>query len=288
MGYRLKQPVSARRIADMLGLAYRGDDCEVEGVAPLSEAAEGELTFSIDALPLARKGVVVIADTTRLEGQERVLHSVTPRLDFIRALDRLDRDTGFEVSNTKPIIHPTVQLGQGCVIEDDVEIGAYSRIGHNAVIMRGTRIGEHCWIRSSAVIGDEGFGFERDMGGRPLRFVHLGGVRIGDHVEIGNATMVCRGTLGDTVIRDYVKIDNLVHVAHNVHIEENAMIIACAEVSGAVRVGRDTWIGPNACVIQKVTLGAGSLVGIGAVVLRDVEPGAVVVGNPAKPLAKKG
>jgi UDP-3-O-[3-hydroxymyristoyl] glucosamine N-acyltransferase len=287
MGYRLKHVVPVRRIAQALGLEYRGDDCGISAVAPLAQAQAGELTFSSGGQPPAHEGAVVIGDSVQLQALGRVLHSASPRLDFIRALDRLDRETGFELATTKPRIHPTAQLGQGCVIEDDVEIGAHTRIGHNAVILRGTRIGEHCLIRAGAVIGDEGFGFEREPDGRPLRFVHLGGVRIGNHVEIGNATMVCRGTLGDTVIEDYVKIDNLVHVAHNVHVEENAMIIACAEVSGAARVGRDSWIGPNACVIQKVKLGAGSLVGIGAVVLRDVEPGAVVVGNPAKPLPKK-
>lgn len=288
MGYRLTRPVeSAAALAAEIGLAYSGTDCAIVGVAPLDRSEAGFLTFSSGAAKPAGDGAIVIADPGKCAPAAHAISSTTPRLDFIRVLDLLERRNGFELDETPPDIHPTAQIGRGCVIENGVTIGAHTRIGHNAVILRGSRIGEHCLIRATAVIGDEGFGFEREPDGRPLRFVHLGGVRIGNHVEIGNATMVCRGTLGDTIVEDHVKIDNLVHVAHNCHLEEGAMIIAGAEVSGAVRVGRNAWIGPNACVIQKVQLGEGSLVGIGAVVLKNVDAGAVVVGNPAKPLQKR-
>jgi UDP-3-O-[3-hydroxymyristoyl] glucosamine N-acyltransferase len=287
MGYRLTRPCnSAAALAAEIGLGYSGEDRAIVGVAPLDRSEAGFLSFCSAAASTAAEGAIVIADPEKSPVAGCVIASKTPRLDFIRALDLLERRHGFVLDETPPDIHPTVRLGQGCVIENGVTIGAHTRIGPNAVILRGSRIGEHCLIRATAVIGDEGFGFEREPDGRPLRFVHLGGVRIGNHVEIGNATMVCRGTLGDTIVEDYVKIDNLVHVAHNCHLEEGAMIIAGAEVSGAVRVGKNAWIGPNACVIQKVQLGEGSLVGIGAVVLKNVDAGAVVVGNPAKPLQK--
>jgi UDP-3-O-[3-hydroxymyristoyl] glucosamine N-acyltransferase len=96
-----------------------------------------------------------------------------------------------------------------------VSIGEGTRVGSLAVIKSGTRVGRHCDIKSGAVIGETGFGFERDGANRPLRMIHFGRVVIGDHVEIGSLTTVCRGALGDTVLEDHVKIDDHCHISHN-------------------------------------------------------------------------
>lgn len=148
------------------------------------------------------------------------------------------------------------------------------------------RIDECCVIKSCAVIGEGGFGFERDEPGTPVRLVHLGTIIIGNNVEIGGLTTVCRGTLGNTIIEDFVKIDDHVHIDHNVKVGQAAMVIACAEVSGGVEVGEQSWIGPNASVIQQVQIGVKAVVGIGANVIKDVENDATVAGNPAKPLER--
>lgn len=163
-------------------------------------------------------------------------------------------------------------------------IGADSLIHNNVVIGDGVRVGARCVIKSGAVIGEEGFGFERDELGRPIRLIHLGSVLIGDDVEIGSLTTVCRGTLDDTVIEDFSKIDDHVHIAHNVRVGRSALITACAEVSGGAVIGDEAWLGPNVSVIQKVRIGGKSLVGIGSNVIRDVPLGATVAGNPAKVL----
>lgn len=88
--------------------------------------------------------------------------------------------------------------------------------------------------------------------------------------------------MSDTIIHDNVKIDNLVHIAHNVTVHSGAFIIACSEISGSVEVGKNSWIAPNACINQKLKIGAESLVGLGAVVTKDVDSRVIVAGNPAK------
>ena len=126
----------------------------------------------------------------------------------------------------------------------------------------------------------------RDADGTLIRCPHLGGVRIGRNVELGVFTAVCAGTIDPTVIEDDVKVDNMVYIAHDCVVDKGAMVIACAELSGSARVGQRSWVGPNASVIESRRIGDGAMVRIGAVVIRDVEPGAVVAGNPAKPTAE--
>lgn len=186
-----------------------------------------------------------------------------------------------------PDVHPTARVGRGSVLSPGVKVGAGTVIQHNVVIGEGVTIGERCVIKSCAVIGEDGFGFERDETGMPVRLVHLGAVIVGNDVEIGSLTTVCRGTLGDTIIEDFAKIDDHVHIAHNVKVRRAAMVIACAEVSGGVEVAEQSWIGPNASVIQQVRIGEKAVVGIGANVIRDVEDGATVAGNPAKEIHPK-
>ena len=107
---------------------------------------------------------------------------------------------------------------------------------------------------------------------------------IGDYVEIGALNSIARGTLSDTVIESGVKTDNLVHIAHNCHIGSGCLLTACAELSGGVHLGENVWIGPNSSFKQKVIIGSGSLIGLGAVVTKNVEKNCVVAGHPAKKL----
>ncbi|HUT94389.1 MAG TPA: UDP-3-O-(3-hydroxymyristoyl)glucosamine N-acyltransferase [Thermoguttaceae bacterium] len=172
-----------------------------------------------------------------------------------------------------------VTVGEYSVIGDHVVIGAGTRVGHHAVVAENTTIGERCVIKSHAVIGEQGFGFDFEPDGRPVRIPHIGRTVIGNDVEIGNGVTVCRATWGATIIGDHVKIDDHVHVGHNCRIDANTIIVAGAIVGGSVRVGESAWLGPNCSIIQKVTIGRRALVGIGALVTRDVPDDVAVVGQ---------
>jgi UDP-3-O-[3-hydroxymyristoyl] glucosamine N-acyltransferase len=183
-------------------------------------------------------------------------------------------------------IDPTAVLAAGVVIASGVRIGPDVVIGPNTCIAHadveaGVQIGANCSI------GLPGFGYERDIGGGWQLFPHIGRVRIETGVRIGSNTSIDRGALGDTVIRRGARVDNLVHVAHNCDIGEDALIIAHAMLGGSVSVGAAAWVAPSAAIKNQISIGANAVIGLGAVVLRDVPPETTVVGNPAKPLQAK-
>lgn len=286
MSTRLKRPTLASALASALGLSLEGDDFEIEAVTPLSAPRERALTFATRQAPAGLPGTLVVLSTEKPEGAAWI-RSERPRLDFVKSLQWLDRAVGFDRPVSEPQIHASVKIGSGVSIGRGVTIGEGTVLEHNIRIADGVQIGKDCHIKSGAVIGEDGFGFERDLDGTPLRMVHLGGVVIGDRVEVGSLTTVCQGTLLPTIIEDDAKVDDHVHVAHNCRLKKKSLVIACAELSGGVTVGEEAWVGPNASVLEGVKIGDRAFIGIGAVVLREVLPGTTVVGNPGRVIERK-
>jgi len=287
MGHELINVIYASQVAEALGLELIGENLPISSVTPLSQVADGSICFSKSEHPEPiNVKCVVIAQSAEICSAPAVLIAENPRLVFAKVLDFLDREVGFRRPVHSAIVDTTARVSPHAVLGLGVVIGPNTVVNHFVVIGDGVRIGKGCVIKSGAVIGEDGFGFERDHQGLPIRLVHLGSVYIGDHVEIGSLTTVCRGTLDDTVIRDFAKIDDHVHIAHNCLIGTGAMVVACAEVSGGVVLGNGAWVGPNASIIQQRTIGANSLIGIGSNVLRDVPDGVTVAGNPARSLSK--
>jgi len=178
------------------------------------------------------------------------------------------------------VIEPGASVGDDCVLDPGAYVMSGARIGPRVAI------GEGSVVRENAVLGGYGFGLALAEGKPTIRIPHVGGVLIGKNVEIGAVSTVCAGTIDPTVLEDGVKIDDHVHVAHNSHIEEGAILTTSVALSGSVRIGRGAWLGPNSTVLQKLRIGANSLVGIGAVVMRSVPDGATFFGNPAGPMGK--
>lgn len=290
MGRSLKHPVDSSWLATKLGLPHFGTTRAIEKVDSADTA--GDLSFCFVKnegwAHRANPRALLMCKKEHLTSfASGAILSLNPRLDFARALSLLDALVGFKWSDDEPIIHPTAIVGQYCVIGKGVKIGAHSVIHHHVVIGAEVEIGQHCTIKSGAIVGEDGFGFERDDSGTAIRLPHIGGVVIGDDVEIGSITTVCRGTISNTTISKGVKIDDHVHIAHNIHVGEDAFIIACAEISGGVRIGKRAWIAPAATVLNQIAIGDDATIGLGAVVVRSVEANTTVVGNPAKPLPPK-
>jgi len=209
-----------------------------------------------------------------------------PQESIVKVINHIESTIGFHQKYANSQIPASVKIGKNVVIEDNVEIGENTIIEHNVVIHSGTKIGQNCFIRTHSSIGGDGFGFFRDGQNKLVKQPHLGGVTIGDNVEIGSNTCVVRGIVNDTTIGNHTKVDNLVHIAHDCQIGEENFITACAELSGYVTIGNKTSIAPNTCIKQRTNLGDNIIVGMGAVILKDVEDKAVMIGNPAKPLRK--
>lgn len=290
MGRSLNSAVTAGALAAELGLPLHGNsDAAIQRIDAADVAVLGSLCFAKSAAwsaKVASDAVLLTAREHLVERAGATILSTQPRLDFARALSVLERLAGFAWSEEEAYVHPSATIGKYVVIGRGVRVGAGTVIHHHVVIGDEVAIGERCVIKSGAVIGEEGFGFERDAQGKAHRLPHIGTVRIGNDVEIGSLTTVCRGTLADTVLRDGCKIDDHVHIAHNIDVGEDAFVIACAEVSGGVKIGPRAWIAPNASILNQLTIGADAVVGLGGVVVKSIADGAVVAGNPAKPLSR--
>jgi UDP-3-O-[3-hydroxymyristoyl] glucosamine N-acyltransferase len=204
-----------------------------------------------------------------------------PQITIVDIIKFIKANVGFKAKYHNSKIPSSVKIGQNVVIEENVEIGENTVIEHNAVIHSGTKIGKNCLIRTHASIGGDGYGYiETDKG--LVKQPHLGGVTLSDNVEIGSNTCVVRGMINDTYLGEGVKVDNLVHIAHDCFIDDYSFIIAGAELSGYVKVGKRSRVAPNACVKQRLTIGNDAIVGLGAVVTKNVPDGTIVAGNPAK------
>lgn len=175
-----------------------------------------------------------------------------------------------------------LSIGPGCYIEEDVKIGDNTIIHPNVVIECPCTIGHDCEIFAGVVIGTDGFGYYKDNNGIERREMHYGGVVIGNYVEIGANACIDRGLLSNTVIRDHTKIDNLTYIAHNVVIEENCLIIGGSVICGSAKIGRDAYLAPNSTVLNQVTVGNRSKIGVGSVAMRNVKDDVTVFGNPGK------
>ncbi|MFJ4173863.1 LpxD N-terminal domain-containing protein [Microbacterium sp. NPDC089696] len=291
--------VTASALAAEMSSVLVGDDRDVTGLAPLGEAGSAQLTFVVDPVKygeafgraLAAGAVVLVPAAAEVDDARGTMIPVeNPRAAFaLIVAAHFARRPEPGIADTARVhptaeIHPTAHIGEYTVVRAGARVAEHSEVRDHVVIGHDVAIGAHALIKSHAVIGEEGFGMEKDERGDNIRIPHLGSVVIDDHVEVGNFTTVCSGTISPTRVGDHTKIDDHVHIAHNCRIGRNVIITACAEISGSVVIEDETWIGPNASVIQGVTLGRHSLLGIGAVALKSVPADEVRVGNPAKRL----
>lgn len=249
-------------------------------------------TDTVELIRSTKAGVVVCADVQSLReltNSEKTLVVVSnPRLSFLRVVQSFFAEPSprgkhqTTVIDPEAKIHPNVYVGPFSYL-GKCEIGEGTVIHGHAYIYSGTRIGRNVIIHAGTVVGADGFGYERNESGELERFPHLGGVIIEDNVEIGANTCIDRGTLGDTIIREGAKIDNLVHIAHNVVVGRHAAVIAHAMVGGSTRIGDYAWVAPCACLRNVISIGNRATVGLGALVVKDVPDGTTVMGVPARP-----
>jgi len=284
-------------------------DMTIRGLAPLDEAGPDQLSFLANIryrrqAVEARAGAIVLsaADASALFPQGRdqgaLVCCANPYAWFALAAQQL-----FPAESVVPGVHadarvaPTAQIdasaridafaviGDGVRIGPGAWIGSGSHIGKDAIIGGATRlfsgvhvyhgctIGVRCIVHSGAVIGADGFGFA-PLGGRYIKIPQTGVVCIGDDVEIGANTTIDRGTMGNTVIGDGVKIDNQVQVAHNVRIGAGTVVAGCVGIAGSAIIGERCQLGGAAMIHGHITLADGVIVSGGTLISRSIgEPG---------------
>lgn len=270
--------------------------CKISNVTSVNETSEESLSYLIDSKQLQVsanecQGLVLVSEEYRNHEllntfKCKVFCVDDPKYFFAALLDshfKFDSQEDMSLMTVNGTgIHPTAQISKYALLEKGVTIGMNTIISAGVYISSGTSIGDDVVIGPNTVLGGIGFGFAVRKGHPPLRIPHFGSLQIGNNVEIGSGTHIDRGTFSATVISDDVKIDNGVHIAHNVIIGKRTLVIAHAEISGSVQIGEDCWIAPNVSIKEKVRIGDNVLVGIGSVVLRDIESNQVVAGVPAR------
>lgn len=180
-------------------------------------------------------------------------------------------------------IGPNCRIAAGCIIEKDTIIGEGCRIDSGAVIRFNTRIGNRVIIQSGAVIGSDGFGNAMD-GPVFVKIPCFGNVIIEDDADIGANTTIDRGNFDPTVIGKGVKIDNLVHIAHNVVVGDNTAMAAQVGISGSTTIGKQVIIAGQVGTVGHIHIGDGTFIGAKAGVSKGTEPGAKITGYPARDL----
>ena len=302
-----------QQLAAKLKLVYQGDgDTPISGVASLKSATTGELCFIqqrkyLDDLARSSCSAVIVPRDLACEvSGKALLVSANPQYDFVRAVDLL----GVGRRSSSVGIHPTAQvaasarigrdvsIGALTTIAEDVDIGAGTSIGSGVSIASSVRIGKRCLIHGrvtleqavvlgdrcilhpGVVIGCDGFGLVMHRK-RWHKIPQLGGVRIGDDVEIGANTTVDRGALDDTVIEQGCKLDNQIQIAHNVHIGAHTAIAACVGIAGSAVIGRYCKISGAAVVLGHLSVVDNVTITAMSLVTKDIrEPGVYSSGTP--------
>ncbi|WP_163558100.1 UDP-3-O-(3-hydroxymyristoyl)glucosamine N-acyltransferase [Halomonas sp. NO4] len=184
------------------------------------------------------------------------------------------------------ILDDEVVVGPGCVVEAGARIGAGSRLHANVTVCRGAVIGARAILHSGCVIGGDGFGFAHD-GARWHKIAQLGGVVLGDDVEVGSCSSIDRGALDDTVIGSGVKIDSQVQIAHNVRIGDHSALAGCVGIAGSTRVGKHCMLGGGVGLSGHLTICDGvHVTGMSLVTNSIDEPGIYSSGTGAMPNAQ--
>ena len=202
-----------------------------------------------------------------------------------------EAELGYELTAGHYYVGKGCVIGKNAYIEPGVLIGHGVTIGDNAIILAGAviknaKIGDNFLCNERAVVGAYGFTMAEDESGNKIRIPSLGKVVVGNNVEIGPCCNVAIGSSGDTVFEDFVKLDALVHIAHDVYLGKNTEITAGAVLGGFADLGSKSYLGLNATVKNRIQLGGECIVGMGATVIRPVPESCTVAGNPAKPLIK--
>lgn len=305
---------TAEQIAGILeGEVVGNPNAEVSKLSKIEEGIEGSLTFLANpkyaSYIYETKATITIVNksfepeselSTTLIKVDDAYNAFSKLLEFYNQI-KLNK-TGIEVpcvlsESAKHGINFYLgafsYIGENVVIGDNVKIYPNSFVGDNVVIGDNTMIfagakiysesviGNNCTIHSGVVIGADGFGFAPNEKGEYSKVPQIGNVIIEDNVDIGSCTTIDRATLGSTIIRKGVKLDNQIQIAHNVEIGQNTVIASQTGVAGSTKIGENCMIGGQVGIVGHITIGNGVKIQAQSGIGRSLKDGEVVQGSPA-------
>lgn len=243
------------------------------------------------------QGMVILAEEVYDELAEtnalspEVLHflsvGITPRLAFIRLLNQVYTPRFETVNYADHHRAQGIQVFEGSFIAANVEIGEGTVIFPNVVIHEGVRIGKQCIVRENTCLGTYGMGFEQDDAGQWIRFPQIGGLVIGDHVEIGSHSDVKRAALDDTIVGSHCKLGSYVNIGHNCIVGDHALFTVRCIVGGSSVIGRNFFMGMNASIKNGVNVGDNVTLGAHSFLNKNAESDATYIGTPAQLVSRK-
>lgn len=308
---------SAEQIAAMLSGIVEGDaNAAVSGLSKIEEGKSGTLTFlanpkytehiystgaSIAIVGLDFKAEKALPATLTLIRVEEPYACFAKLLEAYHQLrmpkavvsEKSHVDASASISEDVYVgeftyIGEGVRIAKGVRIYPNCSIGPYVSIGEGTVVHAGVRIyndcviGANCTLHSGVVIGGDGFGFAPNSENNYQKVPQIGNVILEDYVEVGSNTTIDRATLGSTIIRKGVKLDNLIQVAHNVEIGENTVIAAQTGIAGSTRIGRNCMIGGQVGIVGHIVIADGTKIAAQSGVASAIkEPNSIVQGSPA-------
>lgn len=295
-------------LAATLGLSLKGNDREFIGLNTLEAATEDDVSFLANPkythFLSSTRACAVIVSPEFADQVPTALISSNPYFDFARAASLFVRKQGeYEGISPLSVVHPSVSLGESCTVHPHAHIGARSRLGDNcvvfpgayvgedcvlgndcvlypnAVLLAGVELGDACIINAGAVIGTDGFGFQR-VEGQMIKVPQIGTVKLAQGVDVGANTCIDRATLGATSVGKDSKLDNLVQLGHNVTLGEQCLIISQVGIAGSTKVGDRVIMAGQAGIAGHLTIGNDVTIGPQAGVPKDIPSGTTGSGSP--------
>ena len=306
--------ITAQQIANIINGTVVGDpDAEVSGFSKIENGKPGTVSFIVDKkylpyLENCQSSVVIISSDIDIEQKVNATLVVADNarfamIELIRMYENLMKSTLKGIHPSAVIEHDVVigkdvyigagsvvmhnsSIGNNCTIHPQVYVGVDVNIGNNTVLMPGVKIyagnviGDNCIIHAGTVIGADGFGYTQENGTN-VKIPQIGNVVIGNNVEIGANCTIDRAMFDSTIIHNGVKLDNLIHIAHNVEIEENTIIAALSAVAGSSTIGKNCMIGGQVGIIDHLKIGNNVKIVSQSGIMSNIKDDKVVMGAPA-------